>query len=277
MGQIMTRSFHHFNCEDEQLIGTLDSGFEKTGLLIVSGGNEVRSGAHAGMSKLSHYVSNQGFPVFRFDRRGVGESSGENMEFMSSEKDIVAAAKQFQIVCPNLNKVVAFGNCDAATALALFGRPAEIESYLLANPWVIENDQSEPSETTSPGAAAIRSRYWDRIKNPRSFIDLLTGKINIAKLLKGLKQASKKQRNTGLAIKLRDALIETHNRIDILIAQKDTTALAFIASWKSSDYAELRERPNLSLLELDSASHSFADEKSKIWLQERILECLRTA
>ncbi|MEP2988764.1 MAG: hydrolase 1, exosortase A system-associated [Parasphingorhabdus sp.] len=272
----MSRSFHHFSSEDEQLIGTLDSGSEDTGLLIVSGGNEVRSGAHAGMSKLAQYVANQGFPVFRFDRRGVGESSGENLEFMSSEQDIIAAAKQLRTLCPNLNRIVAFGNCDAATALALFGKSAQIHAYLLANPWVIENDQSEPSETPSPSAAAIRSRYWDRVKNPRSFIDLLTGKIDLSKLLKGLKQASKRQENTGLAIKLRDALIESNNRIDILIAEKDTTALAFMASWKSDDYSQLRERSSLSLLKLDSASHSFADEQSKIWLRERILECLRT-
>lgn len=272
----MSRFFHSFECENEKLFGSLDSGSEKTGLLIVSGGNEVRSGAHAGMSKLAHYIADQGFPVFRFDRRGIGDSSGQNLEFLSSEPEIVAAAKEFREKCPNLEKIFAFGNCDAATALALFGQSAEIDTYLLANPWVIEKEQTEHSEVTQTNGAAIRSRYWDRLKNPRSIVDLVTGKINLSKLLKGLKQASKKHKNSALASELRDALLKLDKRVEILLAEKDTTALMFLSAWNSKDYAKLRRQSNFTLARLDSASHSFADEDSTNWLQNRILECLRS-
>lgn len=273
----MNRSFHQFQCEGERLIGTLDNGSHNTGLLIVSGGNEIRSGAHSGMSKLAQSISLRDFPVFRFDRRGIGESSGTNREFLSSEQDIKAAAEQFRIACPNLTKIVAFGNCDAATALALFGAAIGIDAYILANPWVIEKEAQEPSEPVSPSAAAIRSRYWNRIKNPQTYIDLVTGKINITKLLKGLKKASKKEETGHLAIELCKALSTLQCRIDILVANKDTTAMAFLAAWKSSDYAKLRKQSNIILTELDSASHSFADTKSKKWLEERLLDSLHSA
>jgi exosortase A-associated hydrolase 1 len=273
----MKRSFHQFQCEGEQLIGTLDNGSHNTGLLIVSGGNEIRAGAHSGMSKLAHSVSYREFPVFRFDRRGIGESSGTNHEFLSSERDIKAAAEQFRTACPNLHKIVAFGNCDAATALALFSPSIEIQALILANPWVIENKSPEPSEPNSPGAAAIRSRYWNRIKNPQSYFDLLTGKIDLSKLFKGLIKASKKTENSNLAINLCNALAKSKGPIDILLANKDTTALAFLAAWKSNDFATLRKQSNIMLSELDSASHSFADEKSKKWLEERVLESLHSA
>lgn len=272
----MSRSFHSFECENEKLFGSLDSGSENTGLLIVSGGNEIRSGAHAGMSKLAHDIAEQGFPVFRFDRRGTGDSSGQNAEFLSSEPDIVAAAKEFRKQCPKLKKMIAFGNCDAATALALFGQKAGIEKYLLANPWVIENDQTNQSDAINANGAAIRSRYWDRLKNPRSLIDLATGKINFSKLFKGLKQASRKHENSALATRLRNTLLKLDNQVEILVAEKDTTALMFLAAWKSKDYAVLRRQSNIALTQLDSASHSFADERSANWLQNRILERIRS-
>ena len=37
-----------FPCAGETLVGSLDEGAGSTGLLIVSGGNEIRMGAHRG-------------------------------------------------------------------------------------------------------------------------------------------------------------------------------------------------------------------------------------
>ena len=51
------------------------------GLLLVTGGNEVRSGAFSGQAQLAARIARKGFPVFRFDRRGVGDSDGENKGF----------------------------------------------------------------------------------------------------------------------------------------------------------------------------------------------------
>ena len=64
MDMRMSRRFHQFACEDVMLAGALDVGEKTTGLLIVSGGNEIRSGAHAGMAKLARTIAAHGFPVF---------------------------------------------------------------------------------------------------------------------------------------------------------------------------------------------------------------------
>ena len=42
-----------FACEGETLVGSLDQASGSTGLLIVSGGNEIRAGAHRGMATLA--------------------------------------------------------------------------------------------------------------------------------------------------------------------------------------------------------------------------------
>ena len=277
MDRAMTRSFHQIACKGEMLAATLDSGKSSTALMIVSGGNEIRSGAHGGMAQLALRISGHGFPVLRYDRRGIGDSSGENREFLSSAEEIAAANRLFRQQQPQIGKIIAFGNCDAATALALYGPDAGLDGYMLANPWVIEQSSEPENEEPTISSAAIRSRYWDRIRNPRTIIDLLSGKIDLRKLLRGLKQAAKVEENSALSIRLRDALVNIDGNSRILLAKRDTTARAFLAAWNSSDFASLRDSTDITLETLDSASHSFADATAKDWLVGKLLEALRSA
>lgn len=90
----MTRFSHSFGCGSMTLAGTLDSAPGTTGLLIISGGNEIRSGAFGGQAELAACIARAGFPVFRFDRRGVGDSEGENRGFRHSHRDITTAWKR---------------------------------------------------------------------------------------------------------------------------------------------------------------------------------------
>ncbi|MEW4466792.1 hydrolase 1, exosortase A system-associated [Parasphingorhabdus sp. JC815] len=271
------RSFHQFDCHGEILAGTLDGGHNSCGLLIVSGGNEIRAGAHAGMAKLAQKLSAEGYPVFRYDRRGIGDSSGINQGFLESSADIHAATQYFRKTCPGITKLVAFGNCDAASALTLFGKGLPVDRFILANPWVIEQTVADNQTATAPPPSAIRSRYWQRIKNPRSIIDLLTGKIDLGKLVKGLKQASQKHENTELSIRIKDGLAGLHKPCRILLANHDTTALAFLAAWNSKIFANIRKMPDITTGTIESASHGFADDTSRKWLENQILEVLKKA
>ncbi len=219
MDRPMTRSFRQIVCESDMLAATLDSAPGSTALLIVSGGNEIRSGAHSGMAHLALNISKHGFPVLRYDRRGIGESTGQNRGFLGSAGEIAAVAKFLRHEQQQVGEIIAFGNCDAATALALFGPDAGIDGYILANPWVIEMATEPDTEKSMPSSAAIRSRYWDRLRNPRTIIDLLSGKINFMKLLKGLKQASRSEENSALSLQLRDALSRLDSNPRILLAR----------------------------------------------------------
>ncbi len=150
------RSLIAFPCAGDTLIGTLDAAPGTTGLLIVSGGNEIRCGAHRGMALLAQSVSAAGHPVFRYDRRGIGDSTGENGGFLSAQDDLIAAAAAFRAHAPQLDRIVGFGNCDAASTLALFGRDAGIDRLLLANPWTIEQTTPcpLPPRSARPTASA---------------------------------------------------------------------------------------------------------------------------
>lgn len=257
-----------FDCAGDRLVGSLDEGDATAGLLIVSGGNEIRSGAYAGQSAMTRHFADMGFPVFRYDRRGVGDSEGVNGGFESSADDLAAAVVAFRAHAPKVERLVAFGNCDAATALALFHPGLAIDRLILANPWVIEACADDAP--TPPSAAAIRARYWARLKNPRSLLDLLTGKIDLGKLAGGLKKAAQKEDASGLSQRLAGALSASKLPVDILIAERDTTALAFLGAWKSGLFDAVRQSPDIQPHSFDTASHSFADAPARTWLYGQI-------
>jgi exosortase A-associated hydrolase 1 len=262
-----------FDCGGHKLAGTLDEADGQSGLLIVSGGNEIRCGAYAGQAAMAAHFAALGFPVFRYDRRGIGDSEGENAGFEGSADDISAAAAAFRRYAPNVTRIAAFGNCDATSALALF-HANQFDALVLANPWVIEGVPSEAGEDTptQPSAAAIRARYWARIKNPRSLLDLFTGKIDLKKLVGGLANAAKKEAPSGLAVRISDALGAANIPVLILIAKRDTTAMAFMATWKGDKFSDVCAHASLKLETNDTSSHSFADEAAQTWLRTKILE-----
>jgi hypothetical protein len=90
------------------------------------------------MAMLAQRLAATGTPVFRYDRRGVGDSTGDNGGFLNAEPDLIAAAAEFRYAAPHVARLIGFGNCDAASTLALFGRWAGLDKVVLANPWVIE-------------------------------------------------------------------------------------------------------------------------------------------
>lgn len=251
-----------FPCAGETLAGTLDEGVSTTGLLIVSGGNEIRIGAHRGMAALAARLAAAGTPVFRYDRRGIGDSTGNNGGFRNSAPDIAAAAATFSAET-GIKRLVAFGNCDAATALALFHHVAGVDALVLANPWVVEQRDDLPP------AAAIRARYAARLRDPRQWLRLVRGGINLRKLSKGLSKILEKppQGGSTLAQRFVDALRSSAMPVTIILAQRDATAIAFRDSVKAASI-------DASLQTIDTASHSFARDSDQAALEAIIRDAL---
>lgn len=277
----MKRRHLTFAVEGQQLVGSLDPADATTGLLIVSGGNEVRSGPWSSQALLAERIAASGFPVLRFDRRGVGDSEGSNAGFTGSEADIKGALSAFRAHLPTLKRVVGFGNCDAASALMLAGG-AGCDALVLSNPWTFEPEpetepdgapiaasepEPEPEPATPMPAAALRAHYLRRLTDPRAIWRLLTGKVEVGKLAGSLVEAVKPAAApTSLAEQMAQGLRSYSGSVTILIAERDRTAQAFLANWDRSD-ARIRKCPE--------ASHSFVEPQARIWLQGQILAALR--
>ncbi|PZQ20938.1 MAG: hydrolase 1, exosortase A system-associated [Sphingopyxis macrogoltabida] len=255
-----------FPCEGAALAATLDDAPGTTGLLIVSGGNEIRSGAHRGMATLAARIAKAGHPVFRFDRRGIGDSEGANGGYLSSAPDIAAAIAAFRRAAPHVTRILAFGNCDAASALLLH-QPLALDELILANPWTYDENEAEAGEPALPPAAAIRARYLARLTDPKSLLRLVKGEVDFRKLARGLSALGKRKAPSApesLPARLDAAMAALSCPATILLATGDRTAQAF------TDVC----RPGAIPLErLDSASHSFAGDDAD-WLTARLLERL---
>lgn len=253
-----------FACGSLQLAGTLDTAPGTTGLLIVNGGNEIKSGAFAGQAGLAATIARAGFPVFRFDRRGIGDSEGENRGFRKSMKDLSAALEAFRAISPQMTHVVAFGNCDAASALMLAGG-AGCDGLVLSNPWTIDEDAAT-DETPPP--SAIRSRYAEKLKNPREVLRLLTGGVNLRKLVAGLRKASSAPgEGSRLARDMLEGIKDYQGRVRFLVAENDRTAQVFLQNWPAAD-----ER----IVRCANAGHSYVEPHAREWLRDQLLDALRS-
>jgi exosortase A-associated hydrolase 1 len=249
-----------FACEGATLVGTLDEAEGATGLLLVSGGNELRSGAWAGQAQFAARIAAAGYPVFRFDRRGVGDSDGPNGEFKSSGPDVAAALAAFRAAAPHLTRVVALGNCDAASALMLHCG-AGCDALILSNPWTIE----EPG--AAPPPEVLRKHYRRRLASPAALKRLLTGKVSLRKLLGSLFAAAKPPPPpSSLAQDMTAGLKAYTGPVAILLAERDRTAQAFLAAWDKHD-SRIRRCPG--------ASHSYVEREAQQWLEAQVLEILR--
>lgn len=248
-----------FTCEGAVLTATLDEAQGAAGLLIVSGGNEIRCGAHRGMAELAAAIAQRGYPVFRFDRRGIGDSEGINGGFLSSGPDIAAALAAFRDHCSRLTRVVGFGNCDAASALVL--HDAKVDARVLANPWVIE-----PTDDLPP-PAAIRERYAQRLRDPRAWTALLRGRIDVIALGRGLVRLARPGAAApdSLSVRVMTKLAAGDVNTVILLATGDGTAIAFKDQWTRGTVK------GVEILYVDSASHSFAEDLAFAQLVDALL------
>jgi len=131
---------------------------------------------------------------------------------------------------------------------------------VLANPWTIEGDD------VTPPPAAVRARYADRLRNPKELVRLLTGKVSLAKLARGIGQAVRPAPPpSSLAQELKPGLARFAGPAMILLAGRDRTAQAFEAAWDRAD-------PRIA--RLADASHAFVEPDAREWLLQQVLAAL---
>lgn len=262
----MMRRFLSFPCEGSLLAATLDlpEGEVRAGLLIVTGGNEVRTGAWNGQAWLAARLAAKGFAVMRFDRRGCGDSEGENAGFTGSAGDIRAALAAFRGAVPEMARVVGWGNCDAASALML-GGGLGCDGLVLSNPWTFEPvAQEDAGEAPAPmSSAELRAHYRARLANPAAVLRVLRGKVNLGGLVRSLLGVFRKAPPpTSLAQAMARGLAGFGGPVALLVAGRDRTGLAFRNAWDKDDRR---------IAVCEGASHSFVEAEARQWLEERLV------
>ena len=255
----MNRQHQLIDCEGALLGATFDlpDASPRAGLLIVSGGNEPRPGPGGAHARLAARIADAGFAVLRFDRRGVGDSEGDNAGFRGSGAGIATALTALR--GEGAAKILAFGNCDAAAALML-GSGRGADALALANPWTLEDHASAT-------AASLRAHYRRRLASPSALRRLLTGGVSLRRLAGGLRgAASPAPAPNPLAAELAEGLADFAGPVRFLLAGRDRTADAFLGCWDRAD-PRLHTCPD--------AGHAFIEPASADWLAGQLLDMLR--
>lgn len=257
-----------FTGAGETLAASLDGASGTTGLLMATGGSQTRIGSHRMYERLAKALADEGYPCFRYDRRGVGDSGGQDPGFRGSIPDIGAAAVAFRREASGLERVIGFGLCDGATALALSAGEAGLDGLILVNPWLVEVGQDE-----APPAAAVRRHYRQRLTSREGWSKLLRGAISWRGLLKGIRRISAPSAEASLALEAAAALRRAAVPVWLILAEGDATAIAAQAEVRNGAFQDII----LGTETLLTDSHTFArpgDEAALLAAVARALKAL---
>lgn len=245
------RRLIRFPCAGAMLSGSIDEADGRVGLLCVTGGSQVRSGPHRMLHSLARHVADAGYPVFRYERRGLGDSDGADPGYRESGPDLVAAAAAFRKAAPKIRTLVGFGLCDGATTLAFHGREAGVSGIVLANPWLVE---------TAPDAlapAAAKAHYRDRLLSPKAWAGVLTGKVDLLGAAKSLFGAATASNASSLGDEVAAKLVPYAGKLVLILASRDGTAIAAQACWNGAAFTHVRDE---EVVTIATDSHTFARE-----------------
>lgn len=267
-----------FECRGETLVGMLHSPahpVSATGLLVVVGGPQYRVGSHRQFVLMARGLAQAGYSVFRFDYRGMGDSTGSARSFEDVGTDIAAAVDVFLREQPELQGVVLWGLCDGASACLMnCGSDRRVLGLILANPWV----RTESSEAR----ARIRHYYLQRLLQRSFWSSVLAGEFrplrstgeflgSLARARTGL--SDPRRQGASFIERMRDGLRAFAAPVFFLISERDLTAREFLelcsqsAAWKA-----LLQRPSARVVRLEDADHTFS---SRATLDRVIEECRR--
>ena len=250
-----------FACEGAGLGASLDEAGGEVGLLLVTGGSQTRIGSHRMYEKLAKSLSEHAISCLRFDRRGVGDSGGEDPGFRGSASDLAAAAALLRDERPALKSVYGFGLCDGATALALFGAEARLDGLILVNPWLVE------AEADAPPPAAIRRHYRERLLSVEGWKRAFSGRIAYGKAFQGLLRIGTASASP-LAAQAAEALRRSRLPAQWILASGDATAIAAENEVRAGAFG------TVDAIRVDTDSHTFARPGDEAALRDAVLRAV---
>lgn len=250
-----------FDCGADRLVGILHapaSDPRPLGVLVVVGGPQYRAGSHRQFVLMARMLAAAGYPVLRFDHRGIGDSDGSPRSFESLDDDVRAGLDALHAEVPALRGCVIVGLCDAASAALMYCRQdPRLAGLILANPWV----HSE----AGAAKAYVKHYYARRLLQPGFWRKLISGEFDAAGSLRDLlaKLRASARGSHAPSGSFRERMLEGlagfPGPVLLQISGRDLTAAEFMdlcqsdARWRAA-----LDRRNVALRRYDDADHTFA-------------------
>lgn len=258
-----------FDCDGDTLVGILhepEVNQRGMGMLVIVGGPQYRVGSHRQFVLMARQLADAGYPVLRFDYRGMGDSEGTSRGFEDVAYDIRAAIDALVRELPSIRGVVAFGLCDAASA-ALMYSPTDprIAALVLANPWV----RTEAGEAK----ARVRHYYSSRLLSRAFWSKVFSGHFNAWGSVRSLlSTVGRTLRHGKVALEANDShyidlmlagLAGSRRPVLLLMSEHDLTAREFDDLCRSSKgWTEQLTSPRVRRFDVPGADHTFSTARS---------------
>ena len=254
-----------FECAGETLVGILHHAEKPSqiGVLVIVGGPQYRVGSHRQFVHLARFLARSGTTVFRFDHRGIGDSTGRFSGFEAISEDIRAAIDYFCSRPNGPSSIVLWGLCDAASAAMMYA-PTDnrVIGLLLANPWA----RSETGEAKS----LLKHYYFRRLFSSDFWRQLLRGEYavksslksfvsNLAKVVPGSGKATGHDSSESFRERMLGGLLRFNGPVQFFISGRDLTAAEFTdLIGPSREWQRLFDRTNVTMKRFEEANHTFS-------------------
>jgi len=253
-----------FPCAGAWLYGVLSLPAQAAarGILIVVGGPQVRTGSHRQFTLLARSLAQAGFPVMRFDYRGMGDSEGDRRDFEQVRDDLRAALDCFFMQVPGMRDVALWGLCDGASAAAMYAPgDARIAGVALLNPWV----------RTEQGAAkaTLKHYYRARLLDPGLWKKIASGRFDAGQAARSFASSLRSAFGAGqpaapdsapepdLPGRMHAALQAFRGKMLVMLSGADLTAQEFAGLASGSrDWQRLLDGPAVTRHTLEGADHT---------------------
>lgn len=262
-----------FTCNHKRLYGILhipDAMVDLSAVvIIITGGPQVRTGAHRLYVQLSRFLCEHNWPSLRFDYEGAGDSEGDYVGFQYAEPSISAAMHFLQNKLKGKLSFIIWSLCDGATAAALYAATHQeyISGLILCNPLVLTEEGLARS--------TIRHYYSKRIFNKDFLRKLLCCKLDLKSSVKSLLEYFKhahflinEKSACSVEQKLPDMVIQSlsvfKKPIRVILSTDDIVASNFQDELKKNKALKKDYNKNkISNYIIKGADHTFVDPMAK--------------